>query len=163
MFKGDDGYYQYGDSHKTPWPDAKSIVANFVTAMLKGLDTDLYTLKGGDAQSGTLTPMWNSHRPKKTPAYFPKKLQGAIILGTGGDGSNSGTGTFFEGPSVATCRSRPRRCLPESDRRQGGRGARALARYRGSRRPSRSSMVWRATRFGSAGSRGESSAGRLPG
>lgn len=28
--------------------------------------------------------------------YSPKK-QGAIILGTGGDGSQGGTGTFFEG------------------------------------------------------------------
>jgi hypothetical protein len=97
MFKGDDGYYQYGDTHKTPWPNAKSIVANFVTAMLKGPDTDRYALKGGDAQSGALSTMWDSNRPKKSPAYSPKKLEGAIILGTGGDGSNTGTGTFFEG------------------------------------------------------------------
>jgi hypothetical protein len=41
--------------------------------------------------------MWDSDRPKKTPPYSPKQLQGAIILGTGGDGSNTGTGTFFEG------------------------------------------------------------------
>jgi len=97
MFKGDDGYYQYGDTHKTPWPNAKSLVANFVTAMLKGPDTDHYALKGGDAQSGALSTMWDSNRPKKSPAYSPKKLEGAIILGTGGDGSNAGTGTFFEG------------------------------------------------------------------
>jgi hypothetical protein len=97
MFKGDDGYYLYGDTHKTPWPTAKSIVANYVTAMLKGPDTDRFTLKGGDAQSGTLTTMWDSNRPKKSPPYFPKHLQGAIVLGTGGDGSNTGTGTFFEG------------------------------------------------------------------
>jgi hypothetical protein len=97
MFKGDDGYYLYSDTHKTPWPTAKSIVANYATAMLKGPDTDRFTLKGGDAQSGTLTTMWDSNRPKKSPAYSPKHLQGAIILGTGGDGSNTGTGTFFEG------------------------------------------------------------------
>jgi len=30
-------------------------------------------------------------------SYTPKKMQGAITLGTGGDGSNEGTGTFFEG------------------------------------------------------------------
>ena len=36
-----------------------------------------------------------STRP--SPGYSPKKLQGAIIVGTGGDGSNTGTGTFFEG------------------------------------------------------------------
>jgi non-reducing end alpha-L-arabinofuranosidase len=39
--------------------------------------------------------MWDGARP--SPGYSPKKLQGAIILGTGGDGSNGGTGTFFEG------------------------------------------------------------------
>jgi hypothetical protein len=39
--------------------------------------------------------MWDGARP--SPGYSPKKLQGAIILGTGGDGSNTGTGTFFEG------------------------------------------------------------------
>ena len=50
--------------------------------------------------------MWDGVRP--SPGYSPKKLQGAIILGTGGDGSNGGTGTFFEGamtmgnPSDAT-------------------------------------------------------------
>jgi len=66
----------------------------------------LATLKAGNAQSGTLTKMWDGVRP--SPGYSPKKLQGAIILGTGGDGSNGGTGTFFEGamtsgnPSDAT-------------------------------------------------------------
>jgi hypothetical protein len=39
--------------------------------------------------------MWDGVRP--SPGYSPKKLEGAIILGTGGDGSNGGTGTFFEG------------------------------------------------------------------
>ena len=34
---------------------------------------------------------------KSGPAYSPKRLEGAIILGTGGDGSYGGTGTFFEG------------------------------------------------------------------
>jgi hypothetical protein len=97
IFKGDDGSYLYGDTHKTPWPTAKSVVANYATAMLKGPDTNHFTLKGGDAQSGTLSTMWDSDRPKKTPPYSPKQLQGAIILGTGGDGSNTGTGTFFEG------------------------------------------------------------------
>ena len=29
--------------------------------------------------------------------YSPQKKQGAIILGTGGDGSNTGTGIWFEG------------------------------------------------------------------
>ena len=63
--------------------------------MLKGPSGNHFTLKAGDAQSGTLVTMWDGPRP--SPGYSPKKLQGAIILGTGGDGSNGGTGTFFEG------------------------------------------------------------------
>lgn len=38
--------------------------------------------------------MWDGERK---PGYSPKKLQGAIILGTGGDNGNGGTGTWFEG------------------------------------------------------------------
>jgi hypothetical protein len=34
---------------------------------------------------------------KRAPGYAPKKLEGSLILGTGGDGSDYGKGTFFEG------------------------------------------------------------------
>ncbi len=40
--------------------------------------------------------MWDGARPSGR-GYYPKKLQGAIIPGTGGDGSNGDTGTFYEG------------------------------------------------------------------
>ena len=63
--------------------------------MLKGPSGNHFTLKAGNAQSGTLAIKWDGGRP--TPNYSPKKLQGAIILGTGGDGSFGGTGTFYEG------------------------------------------------------------------
>jgi len=76
-------------------PNDKSIIANYATAVLKGPAANTFAIKGGNAQSGTLTTMYNAARP--SPGYSPKKLQGAIILGTGGDGSNTGTGTFFEG------------------------------------------------------------------
>ena len=33
----------------------------------------------------------------RPPGYSPQKKEGAIIPGTGGDGSNSGTGLWFEG------------------------------------------------------------------
>ena len=33
----------------------------------------------------------------RPPNYSPQKKQGAVILATGGDGSNGGTGTWFEG------------------------------------------------------------------
>jgi Alpha-L-arabinofuranosidase B, catalytic len=95
MFKGNAGGWGYGDSHKTPWPTAQTVSAKYVTAMLKGPSTDTFVLKAGDAQSGSLVTMWNGPRP--TPGYSPKTLQGAIILGTGGDGSNGGAGIFFEG------------------------------------------------------------------
>jgi hypothetical protein len=92
VFKSDKGGWQ---SQDVQVPSAKALIANFVTAMLKGPSGNHFTLKGGDAQSGGLTTMWDGQRP--SPGYSPKSLQGAIILGTGGDGSNGGTGTFFEG------------------------------------------------------------------
>ena len=92
VFKSDKGGWQ---SQSLSVPSAKSVVASYATAMLKGPSGNHFTLKAGDAQSGNLTTMWDGVRP--SPGYSPKKLQGAIILGTGGDGSNGGTGTFFEG------------------------------------------------------------------
>lgn len=96
MFKGDKGGWQ---SQSVYTPSAKSIIAAFATAMLKGPSGNHFTLKAADAQTGTLTTMWDGSRP--SPGYSPKKLQGAIILGTGRDGSNLGVGTFFEGAMTA--------------------------------------------------------------
>jgi hypothetical protein len=66
----------------------------YVTAMLKGPSGNTMGIKAGDSQSGKLQIMWDGKRP---PGYTPMKKIGAIILGTGGDGSNYGKGTFFEG------------------------------------------------------------------
>ena len=93
VYKSDKGGWQSQDVYTA---SAKSIVADYVTAMLKGPSGNHFTLKGGSAQSGTLATMWDGPRPSGS-GYSPKRLQGAIILGTGGDGSNGGTGTFFEG------------------------------------------------------------------
>jgi hypothetical protein len=68
---------------------------SFVTTMLKGPSGNQFGLKAGNAQSGALAVKWNGARP--SPGYSPKRLEGAIILGTGGDGSSGGSGTFFEG------------------------------------------------------------------
>jgi len=95
VFKGNAGGWLWGDTHKTPWPTALSVVANYATAMLKGPSDSTFKLKAGDAQAGKLTTMWDGSRPPN--GYSPKHLQGAIVLGTGGDGSNAGTGTFYEG------------------------------------------------------------------
>jgi hypothetical protein len=91
VFKCDKGGWQ---SQSLSVPNAKSVIATFATAMLKGPSGNHFTLKAGDAQSGKLVTMWDGVRPN---GYSPMKKLGAIILGTGGDGSNGGTGTFFEG------------------------------------------------------------------
>ncbi len=102
MFKCDVGFPQTSVvlSQVCPTALAQSITAKFATAMLKGPADNTFTLKSADAQSGTLVVQWDGPRPSPS-GYYPKNLQGAIILGTGGDGSNGGTGTFFEGAMTA--------------------------------------------------------------
>lgn len=84
--------------------NAKGIRHNLVTAILKGGSSGPntmnghYAIKGGDAQSGPLTVYYDGPRPK---GYSPMKKQGAIILGIGGDNSERGVGTFFEGVIAA--------------------------------------------------------------
>ena len=65
--------------------------------MVKGRSAG-FALKGADAQRGTLKTMYDGPRPA---GYNPMKKQGAIILGIGGDNSNSAAGTFFEGCMIA--------------------------------------------------------------
>jgi non-reducing end alpha-L-arabinofuranosidase len=69
------------------------LTAPYVTAMVKGRSGG-FGLKGGNAQSGTLTTMYDGTRPG---GYNPMKKEGAIILGIGGDNSNGAQGNFFEG------------------------------------------------------------------
>jgi Alpha-L-arabinofuranosidase B, catalytic/Ricin-type beta-trefoil lectin domain-like len=89
----ENGMYK-GDSTNTP-SNTSITGLSWVTAILKGPSGNHFTLKAGNAQSGALAIKWDGGRP--TPNYSPKKLEGAIILGTGGDGSSGGTGTFYEG------------------------------------------------------------------
>jgi len=70
--------------------------SSFIVAMVKG-NSDSFTLKGGDAQASSaqsLQILFDGPRPER---YTPMKKQGAILLGIGGDNSNGGVGTFFEG------------------------------------------------------------------
>ena len=92
MFKANQG--GQGSSNQS-YTNDKTINATYASLFLKGPAADTFGMKAGDAQTGKLTTMWNGPRP--TPNYYPKKLQGAIFLGTGGDGSPGGTGTFYEG------------------------------------------------------------------
>jgi len=73
------------------------IHARFVTAMAKGHKGG-FALKGGDAQSGKLTTLYEGGRPT---GYETMRKRGAIILGVGGDNSDAAMGTFYEGAIVA--------------------------------------------------------------
>ena len=71
--------------------------SNFVTAMLENDGQSTFALEGGNSQSGGLSTWWNGSLPTTEPGYIPMKQEGAVILGTGGDNSNSDVGSFFEG------------------------------------------------------------------
>jgi Alpha-L-arabinofuranosidase B, catalytic len=74
----------------TPVPD------NFVTAMTKNDGRSTYAIETGNAQSGALTTQWSGALPN-LGGYTPMQKEGGIVLGTGGDNSNAGIGTWFEG------------------------------------------------------------------
>jgi len=75
---------------------------NFVNAVVVGdvasqnSGKGRFALYAGDATSGTLATKYDGIRPAKT-GYVPMHKQGSIILGIGGDNSNSAGGEFFEG------------------------------------------------------------------
>jgi hypothetical protein len=71
----------------------------FATAMLEGNSASAagggpFTLKGANAQSGTLSTIYDGARPN---SYSPMHKQGGIVLGIGGDNSSTAQGNFFEG------------------------------------------------------------------
>ena len=83
---------------------------NFVTAMVVGdrapgrlerghrlgVSEGRFALYGGDATTGALTTEYDGVR--RQDGYVPMHKQGSIILGTGGDNSNSdGADEWFEG------------------------------------------------------------------
>jgi hypothetical protein len=79
-----------------------AFTSKYVTAMLKNDGTSKFALKGGNAQSGGLTSLWDGALPR---GYSPMKKQGAIVLGSGGDccakNTNLSLGTFYEGAIVS--------------------------------------------------------------
>jgi len=86
---------QYNDNDSIP--DSYK----YVIGMVKGDDAgkDHWTIKKGNAQSGTLIQAYDGHRP--SARYNPMQKQGAIGMGTGGDNSNNAKGNFFEGIMTA--------------------------------------------------------------
>ena len=75
-----------------------AINASFVTAMVKGDSNNHWSIKWGDAQAGPLHTAYDGPRPRQ-PLYNPMKKPGGLVLGLGGDTSNGGHGTFYEGMS----------------------------------------------------------------
>lgn len=73
--------------------DDPTIDYRFVTSIVKG-EADQWALRGANAVSGSLTTYYSGIRPD---GYNPMYKEGAIILGIGGDNSNSAQGTFYEG------------------------------------------------------------------
>jgi hypothetical protein len=78
----------------TPVPD------DFVTAMAKNDGQSTYAIETGNAQAGGLTTQWSGTLPD-LGGYMPMQKEGGIVLGTGGDNSNAGIGTWFEGVMTA--------------------------------------------------------------
>ncbi|NKE58701.1 alpha-L-arabinofuranosidase [Lentzea sp. PSKA42] len=85
-------------------PNQRAFTNKFVTAILKNNGTTRFALKGGNAQAGELTTLYEGALPN---GYSPMKKQGAIVLGSGGDcckpdgGANLSAGTFYEGAMVS--------------------------------------------------------------
>src|SRR5579863_5097540 len=67
--------------------------STFVTALVKNNGTTTYAIKGGNADSGGLSTWYNGSLPTQG-GYMPMHQEGAIILGVGGDNSNSSVGDF---------------------------------------------------------------------
>jgi non-reducing end alpha-L-arabinofuranosidase len=94
------GLYPGGSSS---WnSNQKAFTSKFVTATLKNNGTSKFAIKGSNAQSGSLSTLWDGALPN---GYSPMKKQGAIILGSGGDccatNTNLSQGTFYEGAMVS--------------------------------------------------------------
>jgi hypothetical protein len=71
----------------------------FITGMLK-MNSTSYAIKDANANSGGLKTDYSGPLPT-TSGYTPLHLEGAIILGIGGDNSNGSAGTFYEGVMTA--------------------------------------------------------------
>ncbi len=103
------GPWFMGDFEAGVWAGGSG-ASNFVNSSLPSSNVDYafgilkttstssastYALRVGNAQSGALTTGYNGAAPKVL------RKSGAIILGIGGDNSNSSYGTFFEGAITA--------------------------------------------------------------
>lgn len=79
-------------------PSNPSIDYRFVTGIVKGNSSNLWSIRGGNSQNGALSTFYAGPRP---PGYYPMNKEGSIILGIGGDNSDRAQGTFYEGAMTA--------------------------------------------------------------
>ncbi len=84
----------YFSTSGTNNPNNPGVHFPFVSAFEKNNGTTNFTLKYGNAQSGSLTTSFSGALPN---GYSPMKVQNSILLGTGGDNSDWDQGEFFEG------------------------------------------------------------------
>jgi frataxin-like iron-binding protein CyaY len=96
----ENGQYMGGGSNPSNSSNI-SLPENFVFAMLKNDSQSTFSLQGGDAQTGDSVDLYDGSLPTQKPGYVPMQLEGAVVLGTGGDNSNRGVGSFFEGAMVS--------------------------------------------------------------
>ncbi|HZP53187.1 arabinofuranosidase catalytic domain-containing protein [Actinocrinis sp.] len=71
----------------------------FVSAWEKNNGTSNFTLKYGNANTGSLTTTYSGGLP--AGGYSPMRLENSVLLGTGGGNDHGDTGEFFEGAVTA--------------------------------------------------------------
>jgi hypothetical protein len=85
----------------SPYVNNMPVTWQYVMGMVKGdaAGKNHWTIKEGDATSGSLITPFDGQRPSSR--YNPMRKQGAVGLGTGGDNSNGAQGNWFEGVMTA--------------------------------------------------------------
>ena len=93
LWAGDTSPYDPNTSVPASW--------KYVTGLVKGAEAgkNHWTIKAGNAQSGTLTMPFDGPRPNSR--YNPMRKEGAVVLGIAGDNSSAAQGNFFEGLMTA--------------------------------------------------------------
>ena len=85
--------------HRAEQRQQPGITYPFVSAWEKNNGTSNFTLKYGNANSGSLTTTYSGSLP--SGGYSPMRLENSVLLGTGGGNDDGDTGEFFEGAVTA--------------------------------------------------------------
>jgi hypothetical protein len=102
MVDFESGVYAGPNRIKVVNPGSPSITWDIATVLSKSNGTTQWALKVGNAASGALVTGWDGRLPQ---GYNPLRQEGGLSLGEGGDGSNLGTGGFYEGVVIAAVTS----------------------------------------------------------